>query len=154
MEKRNINVPLGWEFHSADNDVVTIRERKEELSYDEIAQSLFQNHKGYFISAIGEIEDITIRLSYACRSNCLTEQQANRMLVYNQLMNIAAFFEPNPQMGGVKYTISIGEDGEPQVIRVTNHAITSVLFSSPEIARRAIQIITPEIIKQAFSDYE
>lgn len=156
-KKLKINIPEGYEIDKENSTFECIKFKKKDLTYEDIAISLFNNKKTYFIDEYGEIKSVelegTATIDY---TNCTSEKQAEKLLAINQLMNVAKYlngsWKPNwTNDKECKYYICINSD---QVIDIWHTDViisNNIYFKSHKLAEQAIKILGEDTIRLALS---
>lgn len=157
METKIINIkdicPEGYKLdkkRSTLDNLVFI----EDIDYNYISKKLFYGKHGYYCDSCGNIRSVDV-VDYKCQkypSNCTSEKQAKKLLAINQLMNTAKYLNGDwkPGQNNFKYTIVITRDNKVS-IGATHLNNEIVYFKTEELAKEAIEILSEETIKLAFS---
>ena len=121
---------------------------KTAMNLNEIMQSLYFRKETYFIDIFGKIKHNRTTL-YADRNNCHSIEHIEHWLSLNDLLNTSVFlngdWHPDWKNQEEKYIICI-EAGKPAV-KAVQEPCHFVYFKSEELARKAIDILGEEAIK-------
>lgn len=136
----------------------------KELTYEDVAYSLFVNKKSFYPGAEGIIGSSFFGSKTQCVTypdNAPTEQQVKQLLVLNKLFNVAYFLNEGwvPDWSDAKQNkYWIVRDGEMNrievIINISMHHVGGVYFKSEELAERAITILGEKAIKECFGIFE
>lgn len=136
----------------------------KELTYEDVAYSLFVNKKSFYPGARGIIAssfyDRKVQ-GVTDPDNAPTEQQVKQLLAINMLHNVAYYLNEGwvPDWSDTKQKkYSMIRDEEMNsieiVINVSIHHVGGVYFKSEELAQRAIAILGEKSIKECFGIFE
>lgn len=155
MKKLEIEIPndkeIDWEASARQKQIVF---RDKQFTYEDVCKELFKNGH-YFIDTTGEIQKVSFT---ACDANTAsTPHQLQCILAKNQLANVARYLNGNWKPGKTReghfdaYVLFVTPNKDYiGYIKIQNCAHNSnVLFKSQELAKRAIEILGEEIIKDA-----
>lgn len=97
MEIKNnqltIDIPEGYEIDKENSTFECIKFKSKNITYEEICNNLFKEDWGYFTDSSGKIiEDGLLEETFAEPNNAPNKKQLERLLVLNQLMNIAYYY--------------------------------------------------------------
>ena len=157
MENIKIDIPQGYEIDLENSNLSTgkISFKKKELTYEDIAKSLFMNNKTYYADTLGSIGVCNLgTIYYDSKINCTSEKQVKKLLAINQLMNVTKYlngdWEPDWSSPSTKYYFHITENNI--TIHNTYFGRSSIVyFKSEELAKQAIKILGEETIRLALS---
>ena len=158
MENIKIDIPQGYEIDLENSNLSTgkISFKKKELTYEDIAKSLFVNNKTYYIDTLGSIGVCNLgTVYYDSKINCTSEKQAKKLLAINQLMNVAKYlngdWEPDFKKEVPKFFIYINDKNNIDIS--ANYRIKEyfVYFKTKELTKQAIDILGEETIRLALS---
>lgn len=142
-----IDIPSGYEIDRENSTFECIKFKKKELTYDDIAKSLFKNDYTYYIVDNGMITHTMVQGEYIDPNNGTSKKQLKKLLAINKLMNIAKYFNSDwePKFGGEKayYIYKIG-----QKYYVSSHVEFSnaiIYFKLEEDAKQAIKIMGKDL---------
>lgn len=149
-----IEIPEGYEIDKENSSFEKIVFKKiEELTYEKIADKLFQYKKHYYIAGDGSIMGTSI--GWSCPNTASTVEQLQRLLALNKLMNVANYlndgWEPDwDDRTQFKFFIYCNTSDKTLVIDHNTYFNYGVVyFKSIELAERAIKILGDETIKLA-----
>ena len=150
-----IEIPEGYEVDKENStfEKIVFKKVEKKLTYEKIAEKLFQCKKHYYIADDGGIMGTSI--GWLCPNAAPTEYQLQRLLALNKLMNVAYYlndgWEPDWNDGGQEkfyiYYNSAVKTFNVSANFYYNGGVT--YFKSKEIAKQAIQILGEDIIKLA-----
>ena len=150
-----IVIPEGYEVDEKNStfEKIVFKKVEEKLTYEKIADKLFQYKKHYYIDCDGGIIGTSMGWSYP--NVAPTKYQLERLLALNKLMNVAYYlndgWEPNWNDGGQEkfyiYYNSAVKTFNVSANFYYNSGVT--YFKSKEIAKQAIEILGEETIKLA-----
>lgn len=160
MESLKINIPEGYviDTEKSNLDEGEVVFKKKEITYKDIAKELFLSKTKYHIDDCGLITQKTFGpCSYKDEINCVSKEQAEKLLAINQLMNVAKYlnegWEPNWNNGNeYKFYIMSFEN----IIKVDfcfHSNLGNVYFKSRDLAKKAIDIVGMDTIKSIFQTY-
>ena len=139
-------------------------QKPKELTYKDIAYSLFLNKKSFYAGIGGAISSSFFDSKAQCITdpdNAPTKQQIKQLLALNMLHNVAYYLNKGwePDWSNIrekKYWMVY--DGEKNtikdVINMSIHHVGGVYFKSEELCKRAIKILGETKIKEAFGIFE
>lgn len=102
-----IQVPEGYEIDKENSTFERIRFKpiKKDITYEDVCENSFFSDNGFYISAVGEIEEI-VPLSWKDdKNNATNKKQLEKILALNQLLNIAEYYNRNTAELNVRYRI-------------------------------------------------
>ena len=162
-----IKLQDGTEVHisqeSYDALAKAVQEPKE-LTYDDIAYSLFLGRKSFYPEAGGAIGSSFFDSKAQCVTDpdhAPTKNQIKQLFALNMLHNVAYYLNEGwePDWSNIrekKYWIV--RDGEMNtievVINISMHHVGGVYFKSKELAERAIKILGEAKVKEAFGIFK
>ena len=138
--------------------------KPKELTYEDVAYSLFVNKESFYPGAGGRIPSSFFDSTEQCVTdpdNAPTEQQVKQLLALNKLFNVAYYLNegwvPDWKNGReYKYFMYYDEEYEristPRYVSV--HHVGGVYFKSEALAKRAITILGEKAIKECFGIFE
>lgn len=153
-----ITIPTGYVIDEENSTFECIKFKPKKLTYEDIAEELFEGKQVYYINDNGKIEESTCYRNcgtYADPNNCVTKTQAEKLLAINKLMNVAAYLNGKDwdfyDNTNAKYAFYI--DTDKKLGRTTSYLAKfgSVYFRTRELAEKAIEILGEETIKLALS---
>lgn len=101
-----INVPKGYEIDKENSTFECIKPIKKELTYEDVAEELF-NNTCYYTNSHGEIVTTTGLIATEDKNNATTKKQLYRLMALNQLFNIAEYYNrKNPKEENKIYCIN------------------------------------------------
>lgn len=153
MKEIKITPPEGYAIDEKNStfEKIVFKKVEEKLTYEKIANKLFQCEKHYYISSYGNI--IETRIGWYCPNAATTEHQLQRLLAINKLMNVAYYlndgwkpdWNDNEQEKFYIYYSNVSKTIEIDYNCVCNSG--EVYFKSRELAGQAIKILGEETIK-------
>jgi hypothetical protein len=149
-----IEVPQGYEIDKENStfEKIVFKKVEEGLTYEKIADKLFQYESHYYTDDDGKI--MKTSKGWRCPNVAPTEHQLQRLLSLNKLMNVAYYlnegWEPNWN-NGLQVKFSIYYNHTSKTIRTDYDICNSgkVYFKSKELAEQAVEILGEETIKLA-----
>lgn len=91
-----INIPEGYEIDKENSTFECIKfKSKKYITYEDCCKKIFPNDEGYYISTYGVIADGKLLESRSDPNNATSEEQLERLLALNRLMNIAYYYNDN-----------------------------------------------------------
>lgn len=131
-----INVPEGYEIDKENSTFECIKFKlikKKELTYDDVAEVLF-NNKLYYINERDKIITPNFPAEKKDKNNAPNKRQLERLLALNQLLNIAEYYNKKSPKGGNKtYSIILSKRDSRYFIHDCNNLIERGLI--PEFNR-------------------
>jgi hypothetical protein len=150
-----IEIPEGYEVDKENStfEKIIFKKVEEKLTYEKIAEKLFQYEKHYYIAGDGGIMGTSI--GWSCPNTAPTKHQLERLLALNKLMNVAHYlndgWEPNwNNIEQEKFYIYYSN--VDKIIKIEYNSVCNsgeVYFKSIELAEQAIEILGEDIIKLA-----
>lgn len=151
-----IEVPQGYEIDKEQStfEKIIFKKVEEKLTYEKIADKLFQYEKHYYTTEAGNIIKSS-PIGWQCPNVAPTEHQLQRLLATNKLMNVAYYlndgWEPDWEDDfQAKYFIFYNSKSKTINIDCNvcfNNGV--VYFKSKELAKQAVEILGEETIKLA-----
>lgn len=147
--------PEGYEVDKENStfEKIVFKKVEEKLTYEKIADKLFQYKKHYYIAGDGGIMGTSI--GWSCPNTASTKHQLERLLALNKLINVAYYlndgWEPDWK-DEIQHKFFIYYNGKDKAIKIDiNFYLTYgvVYFKSKELAEQAIQILGEDTIKLA-----
>ena len=148
---------------SYDALVKAVQEPKE-LTYDDIAYSLFLGRKSFYPRAGGAICSSFFDSKIQCVTdpdNASTKNQLKQLFALNMLHNVAYYLNEGwePDWSNIQqkkyWMVYDGENNTIEVvINVSIHHVGGVYFKSEELCKRAIKILGEESLKECFGIFE
>ena len=157
MENKELQIipPEGYEVDKENStfEKIVFKKVEEKLTYEKIADKLFQYKKHYYIAGDGSIMGTSI--GWSCPNTASTKHQLERLLALNKLMNVAYYLNEGwePDWDDIEqekfyiYYSNVNKTIKIEYNSVCNSGIT--YFKSKEIAKQAIEILGEETIKLA-----
>lgn len=150
-----IEIPEGYEVDKENStfEKIVFKKVEEKLTYEKIANKLFQYKKQYYIAGDGSIMETSI--GWLCPNTASTIEQLQRLLALNKLMNVANYlndgWEPDwNDRTQPKYFIYCNTSDKTLVIDHNTYFNYGVVyFKSIELAEQAIEILGEKTIKLA-----
>jgi hypothetical protein len=150
-----IIAPEGYEIDKEKSsfEKIVFKKVEEKLTYEKIADKLFQHVSHYYIDENGHI--MLTSVGWQCPNVAPTAQQLNRLLALNKLMNVAYYlndgWKPNwDNDTQEKYFVFYNHASktiEIEYNKICNSEVT--YFKSTELAKQAIEILGEDTIKLA-----
>lgn len=116
-----IQVPEGYEIDAENStfECIKFKPIKKDITYEDMCENLLFGDNGFYISAVGEIEEM-VPLSWKDdKNNATNKKQLERLLALNQLLNIAEYYNRLHIMIDKQYVILYDK-------RTRNYTINSV----------------------------
>lgn len=160
MKNIKINIPEGYVIDLENSDLNTgkVSFKKKELTYEDVAKSLFMRNQTYYLDSLGKIFNCSSgTMYYNSKINCTSEKQIKKLLAMNQLMNVAKYlngnWEPDFKREEPKFFIYINDKNN--VIISANYFLKEhfVYFKTEDLAQEAIDILGEETIRLIFENY-
>jgi hypothetical protein len=155
MKELKIEVPQGYEIDKENStfEKIVFKKVEEELTYEKIADKLFQYESHYYTDDDGNI--MKTSKGWRCPNVAPTEHQLQRLLSLNKLMNVAHYLNDGwePDWNDIEqekfyiYYSNVSKTIEIDYNCVCNSG--EVYFKSRELAGQAIKILGEDIIKLA-----
>jgi hypothetical protein len=149
-----IEIPKGYEIDKENStfEKIVFKKVEEKLTYEKIADKLFQYKKHYYIAGDGSIMGTSI--GWSCPNTASTKHQLERLLALNKLMNVAHYlndgWEPDWKDGSQKFFMYYNTTNKDIEIDVNTYFNSGVVyFKSKKLAEQAIEILGEEIVKLA-----
>lgn len=157
-----IQVPEGYEIDKENStfELIKFKPIKKVLTYEDVAEELFKDKKGYYTNKFGTIlPDVLYDSQYLYINNCTSEKQVQKLLAINKLMNVARYLNGDwqPNWGNndgheYKYYLFIDYPGNKiEIAYIVSCCSDGIYFKSEELAQQAIGILGEETIKLALS---
>lgn len=135
--------------------------KKKKLTYEDIAKKLFLKNTTYVCTYKPHkyLPGIINKQDVCSLNHCTSEKQANKLLAFNQLMNIAKYYNKDwkpdwKDEKQLKFYIYIDNFmNELAINQNTYYQAPTVYFKSEEFAEKAIEILGEDVIKLALSTY-
>lgn len=150
-----IVAPEGYEVDKEKStfEKIVFKKVKKKLTYEKIAEKLFQYENHYYIDSNGKIKKTLS--GWYCPNAAPTEHQLQRLLAINKLINVAYYlnddWKPNwDDDTQEKYFVFYNHASktiEIEYNKICNSEVT--YFKSTELAEQAIEILGEETIKLA-----
>ena len=139
-------------------------QQPKELTYEDVAYSLFLNKKSFYIGIGGVIFSrfFYSKTPYVTDTdNAPTKNQIKQLFALNMLHNVAYYLNEGwePDWSNIKEKkYWMARDAEKNTISTINnvsiHHVGGVYFKSRELAERAIKILGEAKVKEAFGIFE
>ena len=159
MKKIEVHVPEGYELDEENSTPTCIR-FKPAFGYIDVAKELFkEGSKSYIISERGKVEEANwLDVYSAAGNNCVSERQAEKLLAFNKLMNVAKFLNngwtPDFKKVREKWFIYIDEGGNLDYGWDEQCCYGYIYFKNKGLAQKAVEILGQETIRLALcADY-
>lgn len=137
-----VNIPEGYEIDTGNSAFECIKFKSiTNLSYEDVARSLFKDVLAYYTNSHGIIVDVTNTGSSISDSNNATNRiQLARLLAMNQLLNIAEYYNQKREETPSGYIILRASDGHLHATRFNKNSINTQMpfFYSREDAESVI----------------
>ena len=137
-------------------------QQPKELTYEDVAYSLFLMKKSFYPGAGGTIPSSFFDSKGPCITdpdNAPTEQQVKQLFALNKLFNVAYYLNEGwvPDWNNhsqYKYWTTIDDNKLGVYSNITIQHPGGVYFKSKELAQRAIAILGEKAIKECFGIFE
>lgn len=157
-----IEVPKGYEIDKEKSTFEKIVFKKKEEDYNSIAEKLFCNNCTHYITDQGDVFDCVVGVTEHVShnpNNCTSKKQAEKLLAFNKLMNVAKYLNGDWCSNDINSNIEKHyfwlDNGcsELKIYSVTSSGggLGLIYFKSEELAQKAIEILGEETIKLALS---
>ena len=161
MKQITITVPDNCELKQDGNTYTIVEKEKKLTTYEDVVKKLFDAKTVYWIDKFGKITYGPVADTYLQNpNNASNEQQLEKLLAINKLMNVAKYLNDGWQPDwdnndDHKWFICFENDYKKLSIEwVYSMQQHFIYFKSKELARKAIDILGEETIKLAlFTDY-
>ena len=89
-----IQVPEGYEIDKENStfECIKFKSIKKDITYEKICNELLFNKPSFYISDRGEVRKSILRQQVIDKNNATNEEQLERILALNQLLNIAEYY--------------------------------------------------------------
>lgn len=163
MENKEIKitVPEGYEIDKENSTFACIKFKKKALTYDDVAKALFERNPTFYINDRGLIIEFSEMTDcYADATNGVTEQQLERVLALNKLMNVAEYLNQGIDVFNNTYSRAyLRYNTKLREIEVAYEQSTilicgEVYFVDTRSAQQAIEILGEDTIKTALGVFE
>lgn len=156
MKELKIEVPQGYEIDKENStfEKIVFKKVEEKLTYEKIADKLFQYKNHYYTTETGIIIKCS-PIGWQRPNVAPTEHQLQRLLATNKLMNVAYYLNDDwkpdwEDENAYKYFLYYNHENKK--IAIDCNCITqksSVYFKSEKLTEQAIEILGEETIKLA-----
>lgn len=149
--------PEGYEIDKENStlEVIKFKLIKKAKTYFDVAKSLFEGKRSWFFTGWGSVTS-TIPCTYRDANLCTSEEQAQKLLDINKLMNVAKYlnkgWKPDfKNSSQLKYNLGVAND---HILIDCTYGYNKcfVYFKTRELAEQAIEILGEETIKNIFSN--
>lgn len=154
MKEMKVVAPEGYEIDKENSTFERIIFKKKGMSYENVAEALFRDEKGYFTNERGEIHSAEFSRSGQLYdpNNAPTKRQLEKVLAYNKLLNVAYYFNSkHAPSNSVLYFITL--DNLTDELLVEGHAVAflscEVFFNVKDDAKNAIEILGEDVVRTA-----
>jgi hypothetical protein len=155
MKELKITPPEGYEIDKENSsfEKIVFKKVEEKLTYEKIADKLFQYRKHYYIAGDGSIMGTSI--GWSCPNTASTEHQLKRLLALNKLMNVAHYLNEGSEFDWKdhsEYKYFIYYNNNNKIFQIDFNTFVNygiVYFKSKELAQQAIEILGEETVKLA-----
>lgn len=151
-----ITVPEGYEIDKENSTFECIKFRKKVLTYEDVAEKLFNKKPTYYLRQGAEICKYSPDSSTMTKANNATsEKQLQRLLAINKLMNVAEYlndgWKPDwKNTNQSKWFISWDNCRNKFEMGYRNAYMDGIAhFKTPDLALQAIDILGEEEVKLA-----
>lgn len=156
-----ITSPEGYEIDMENSTFECIKFKKKELTYKDIARELFFGNNSWYINNYGYVTPCKAFETYSgSPNNCTSEEQAEKLLAINKLMNVAKYlnngWKPdwNNNHEHKYYLLVYNNNTTIDYSNCTSSSTGAVYFKTKELAIQAVKILGEDTIKLALStDY-
>lgn len=134
-----VNIPEGYEIDTENSTFECIKFKPiTNLTYEDIARSLFKDNPVYFINTSGNISRTDE--DFLDPNNAVNKRQLERLLAMNQLLNIVEYYNQKREETPSGYIIFRASDGHLYVaaMRQVNMNTQVPFFYSREDAESVI----------------
>jgi hypothetical protein len=156
-----IKLEDGTEVKISDESYQNMLDAVRRETYDDIAVKLFKDTGVYWLTTGGTIHGpCTLgagSIAIKHLNNCTTSAQAQKLLAYNQLMNVAKYLnngwkQTADDRRGFIFMIDPAELGPYYIeIRSTEVLAQDVVFKTKELAKKALEILGEDVILKALN---
>lgn len=166
MDEKSVNIVAleGYEIDKEKSTFEKIVFKKKDMHvkfYTDVARKLFYNKITNYIQGNGMIDDFICKDSelISCPNNCTSKKQAEKLLAFNKLMNVAKYLNGDWCSNDINSNIEKHyfwlDNGcsELKIYSVTSSGggLGLIYFKSEELTQKAIEILGEETIKLALS---
>lgn len=160
-----ITAPEGYEIDRENStiDEIVFKPVKKMLTYEDITEELFAAKTFYYINQNGYIIEIPAGPTSQCSSdfnNCVSSEQAEKLLALNMMMNVAKYLNDGWKVGDLhrydRYYWILNASNQELGLHMTSSSEVNgnIYFKSHEAAREALAILGEDVVKTALSvDY-
>lgn len=131
-----------------------------ELTYENVVEDLFIGRSFYFINQEGFIRESSTDSHIYDLNNCVSREQAEKLLAFNMMMNVAKYLNDGWKVGDQRryeryYWVLNASDKHLDLHMIQSSEVNgNVYFKSQEAARETLAILGEDVIKTALSvDY-
>lgn len=114
-----ISVPKGYEIDKENSTSECIRFKliKKHITYDDVCTNIFRDFRGYSINNYGEVNYCYLGPNIFDANNTPICKQLERLLVLNQLLNIAEYYnKQHPRQNNTQYYIIKNDKNEYDIV--------------------------------------
>lgn len=136
-----VNIPEGYEIDTENSTFECIKFKPiTNLTYEDIARSLFKDNPVYFINYDGDVAWTERNDVFSDPNNATNKKQLARLLAMNQLLNIVEYYNQKREETPSGYIIFRASDGHLYVaaMRQVNMNTQVPFFYSREDAESVI----------------
>jgi hypothetical protein len=156
MKKKNYLVIDGKEIELSEETITELKSKLSinKLTYEDVAKSLFEDKKSYYINNDGEIDSIKNLISKTKDpNNSTTKEQLESILALNKLCNVAKYLNGGwmPDKDNSPTSIFVNYINDKLMVGYTSIGHSNVHFKNKELALLAIEILGEEEIRKALT---
>lgn len=151
-----IEVPEGYEVDRENSTFECIKFKPKRLTYDDVAEELFFHKSAFFTTHRGVVISARVFSSdFLDANNACSEEQCNKLLALNKLINVAKYLNGDWKPNFSDYTTSKFfiklEEENLAIISYGATNLGSPCFRTRELAEQAVEILGEETIRLALS---
>lgn len=128
-----IKVPKGYEIDKENStfECIKFKPIKKDITYEDICNKILKSKINYYINISGRIEDTVLEAKIYDKNNATNKKQLERLLVLNQLFNIADYYNKiHPTNTLAPYTITGLNNGDSMTYEVDVYNLKGWLFGA------------------------
>lgn len=160
MKEQVIQLPDNLEVKEIKDGKIILGEKETKLTYEDVANKLFDSKYTYYIQRLGIGEDTFSEGSFYEGNAFTSKKQADKLLAINKLMNVSKYLNNGWQPDWsndeqMKYFIvGKGEKSDITIRMTSKYQSAIVYFKNEELIIKAIEILGEKTIRLALcADY-